>query len=141
MQNILDSIIDLIIEQVNINCNNIVSQREFESALEKLCEIASKLEVSNTNIGKRIPQIEELRIDAIINNLKKEKIFRVKKETKPENHIHARWYLKKYNSNNFMYIELLMKNIIYIRGSDWDLYSYGYNTLKSAIIAWTENRM
>ena len=144
MENVLKSMKDFLIGQTtawfNSVSTDIRNHEDFERAIEMICEAADKLGASAKEIGVLIPTIQEDRITAIIDNVKKEKRFRVKK-VKGKDDILVIWELSKYNSDNFVHVELMQANYIHVWGNDWNLFAYGYHTLESAIHCWTENRM
>jgi len=144
MENVFKSMKTFMIEQttawLNSLSTNIRNHEDFERAIETICEAADKLGASAKEIGTLIPTVQEDRITAIVDNVKKEKRFRVKK-VKGKDDILVIWELLKYNSDNFVHIELMQENYIHIWGNDWNFFAYGYHSLESAIHCWAENRM
>ena len=145
MEHILQSINNLLTEKATTWYNNIrdnvKNQEDFERAIETICEVLRNLGVSELEIGKLIPPIQEDRIDTVIHCIQKERKFQVKKKDKTSTDILAEWELTKYNSNSFLYIELKKENYIHICGNDWNLLALGYFTLSNAIKSWEEGRM
>ena len=145
MEHILQSINNLLSEKATTWHNNIrdnvKNQEDFERAIETLCEASHNLGVSELEIGKLIPPIQEDRIDTVIQSIKKGRKFQVKKKDKTSTDILAECELTKYNSNNFLYIELKKENYIHICGNDWNLFAYGYFTLSNAIKGWAAGRI
>lgn len=149
MKTDLEMAIDLLIARINIWSDdirdNIKNEKDLESAIEKICEAATKFGADISQISQLLSYIDAKRIEEIIESLKKKLGFAISKTKTLDNDIKAEWILRKKlrGKTSELTIQLYADNHIHVCSwtDDWNLLAYGYNTLKSAIISWAEGRM
>lgn len=145
-QKILESAKSFLESKLNGWCdrieNDITDEKDFEVALESICEKARSFGASLLELSNFLYYIDADRIEGIIEKQKEEQSFSVSKTKELGDSLKAEWVLQKeiHGKMSELIIQLAPENYIrvYSLTEDWNLFVFGYQALESAIVFWAE---